>query len=183
MSYPATSLCLALMLSTVGAPAMAQQLPAKPAVVGAPRSAAPTIAAPTRATPAPIAKSAFLLKVESEFISMDANKDGRLTKDEVERFRSAAIATRRREQNRALFTQLDTDRNGALSPQEFERIAGPTPTVNVQPLITKMDTNKDQLITSSEYRAGAATDFDRLDVNKDGLLSQAEARTGNRPVR
>jgi hypothetical protein len=183
MSYPAISLCLALTLA--GTAASAQQTPARPVgtVPGAARPPAPVTAAPTRVAPAPMAKSAFLMKVDSEFVAMDANKDGKLTKDEIERFQSTAIEARRRERNRALFAQLDTDRNGALSPQEFERIAGRARIVNVQPLIVKEDTNKDQQLSMSEYRAGAAADFDRLDTNKDGFLSQAEAQAENRPAR
>lgn len=157
---------------STGAPAATSQRPAQPA---------PTAAAP-RTPPPPMAKAAFLANVDKEFEAMDTNKDKKLTKAEIEQFRVRQIATRRQQQNRALFAQLDIDKNGYLSAQEFERVAGPSPTVNVQPLMDKIDANKDQQVTPAEYRAGASADFDRLDTNRDGALSSAEARP-NQPAR
>lgn len=184
MPHRALSHSLASALVLVAVPAVAQSAGSRPAatpVTGPARSGqqAP-IATTPRTPPPPMPKATFLANVDKEFEAMDGNKDKRLTKAEIEQFRARAIATRRQRQNRALFTQLDIDKNGYLSAQEFERVGGPVPTVNAQPLIDKMDGNKDQQVTAAEYRAGAAADFDRLDANKDGALSPAEARS-NQP--
>lgn len=184
MLYRALAIGLTSLLALAsGSPVVAQVTSAKPAATTA-TPARPAQQAPAAAarTPAPsMPKATFLANVDKEFDAMDANKDKKLTKAEIEQFRTRAIANNRLQRNRALFMQLDTDKNGYLSPQEFEKIAGPMPTVNVQPLMDKIDSNRDQQVTQAEYRAGAIADFDRLDTNKDGVLSPAEAR-GGRPA-
>lgn len=184
MPHRALSRSLAWALVLVAVPAVAQIAGSRPPVtsVTAPvRSAQPGPMVTTpRTPPPPMPKATFLANVDKEFEAMDGNKDKKLTKAEMEQFRARAIATRRQRQNRALFAQLDIDKNGYLSAQEFERVGGPLPVVNAQPLIDKVDGNKDQQITVAEYRAGATADFDRLDINKDGALSPVEARS-NQP--
>jgi Secreted protein acidic and rich in cysteine Ca binding region. len=123
---------------------------------------------------APVTKVAFLANVEKEFSAMDANKDKKLSKPEIEKFRRAALERQRVARSINLFNRLDADKNGYLSREEFSHLAAPIPAINVQPLMTRADANRDQQLSEEEYRASATGDFDRLDINKDGILSAAE---------
>lgn len=164
MSVHFARLTTAVFLATsIVSPALAQQAAAPPA--------------PTQQRP-PVPKAQFLERVGAEFAAMDVNKDNKVTKAEMEQYRGKAIAEQQQQRNRVLFAKLDADKNGSLSAQEFARLAGPTPRVNVEPLMKRVDSNRDQQLTLAEYRAGAQADFDRLDTNNDGKLSPAEARAG-----
>lgn len=134
------------------------------------------------AASAGVAKSAFLANVTSEFIRIDTNRDGKVTSEELERHRMQEFANRRQNQNRVLFSRLDADKNGQLSAEEFAKLTGASPKINVQPLVTRMDANKDKTVSQAEFVTGAQADFERLDANKDNVLSPAEARAGNRPA-
>ena len=122
-----------------------------------------------------ISKSAFLSGIDAEFTQMDVNKDKKVSTAELEQHRRAAMLKRHQERVRATFAQLDSDKNGSLSQQEFAQVAGQPPAINVQPFMARIDTNKDSSLTQAEYRTGATADFDRLDANRDGTLSSAEA--------
>lgn len=131
------------------------------------------------AASAGMAKAQFLTNVTAEFAQIDANKDGKTTKEEIERYRTQMLASRRRANNRAAFARLDANKDGSLSQQEFAALVGSTRKVNVDPLVTKLDANKDGAVTLPEFQAGAGADFARLDTNKDNVLSQQEVRSGN----
>ena len=131
-------------------------------------------AAPTR-----VATRADVLKMSATtFARFDTNKDGSLSKAEVE----AAEVQRRQAASQAMqarlnqeFAKLDTDRNNQLSQAEF-RAAVPQlrPAAGAGDAIARLDSNKDGRISVDEYRAPTLTAFDRLDSNKDGTLSAAE---------
>lgn len=80
--------------------------------------------------------------------------------------------------NRALFVQLDTDRNGQISQAEFAALSPPPPTAGAQQMLTRMDSNRDSQISQVEYRASTLFNFDRLDANKDGYVSPDEMKAG-----
>ena len=96
----------------------------------------------------------------------DADKDGKLSKDEVPDFMKER------------FDQMDTNKDGSLSLQEYnaQLAAVPLPKPNVAPALDRLDTNKDGKISLSENRAPAMAQFDRADTNKDGILSPEEQR-------
>lgn len=135
---------------------------AKPAVVGG------------------VSKAVFLKNVDDEFTKTDSNGDKIVTSAELEAFRAALIAARRRKANEALFTRLDTNKDGVVSKGEFAAMIGPMPKVNVSGLVARIDTNKDAKITPAEFRANALLDFDRMDTNKDGNLDASEASRNNK---
>ena len=54
--------------------------------------------------------------------------------------------------NRALFQQLDTDRNGQISPAEFTKVTPPE-AVNARPLIAQYDADKNGQVSKIEYRS------------------------------
>lgn len=158
-------------------PAVIAILAASPAFAQQPNAGAPAGQRPAGA--AGMARAQFLTNVAAEFAQIDANKDGKATKAEIERHRVQAIAARQRANNRAAFASLDTNKDGSLSQQEFAAPLATAPRVNVDPLIAKLDANKDGGVTSAEFQAGAVADFTRLDTNRDNLLSPQEARGGN----
>ena len=148
--------------------------------VGALHFASPSLGqAKVGVTPdAPLPKSQFIDGMDGEFRKMDGDKNGQLTKSEIEQFQTQQQAAQGRARNKALFAQLDKDKNGQLSQSEFARIATPAPVANAQPMISRMDGNRDSQISSSEYRAATLANFDRVDSNKDGIVTSDELKAG-----
>jgi Ca2+-binding EF-hand superfamily protein len=127
---------------------------------------------------------AELLKGSAEdFIKrLDKNKDGYLTKDEVQMFPRLANN----------FERFDLDRDGRLDKKEVERLltemrkllgqgAGTPPKGAmvdqiVANILERMDTNKDGKISRAEARGPIAEAFDQIDTNKDGFLDKSELR-------
>lgn len=149
---------VALALVVNGSAAMAQQQTSKSVPV------------------AGVSRADFAGRVDKEFAAMDVNKDGKLATAEIEQYRQAKLEERARRVNAARFTQLDKDKNGYLSSQEFAALVGTPPRINGKPLVTRFDRNKDGVLTREEYRDGSLGDFERRDVNKDGILAPGEAR-------
>lgn len=100
----------------------------------------------------------------------DADKDGRVTLAEV------------RSGREALFRLHDTNRDGALSPAEFDRIAPQSAggrQANNQRRVQRalrgqLDTNADGFVSLKEYVAGAEPWRDRMDLDGDGVLSSSD---------
>lgn len=124
---------------------------------------------------APIPRATFLTVMDAEFRKMDADKNGQVTKVEIEQFQRLQAVAESQARNRALFAQLDKDRNGQISAAEFAAVT-PPPTVNAQPLIAQYDANRDGKVSQVEYRSVKLTRFDRIDADKDGIASLAEQR-------
>jgi hypothetical protein len=133
--------------------------------------------APAHAAPAagPIARAQFLTIMDQEFRKMDADKDGRLTRGEVDLFQRAAAVAEAGQRNRALFARLDADRNGQISPAEFLKMTVPAAT-DPAPLFRQYDPNHDGVITIVENRTVKLSRFDAIDADKDGVASIAEQR-------
>jgi len=147
--------------------------------------AALTIASPllgqakmTATTEVPLARARFIAGMDGEFRKMDADKNGQLTRTEIEQFQTQQLADQSRARNKALFGQLDKDKNGQLSQAEFARIATPAPVANAQPMIARMDGNRDSQISIAEHRAATLANFDRVDSDKDGVVTPAELKAG-----
>ena len=136
------------------------------------------IVAPTSAVAqpaAPIPRAAFLSVMDGEFGKMDADKNGQVTKLEIEQFQRLQAVAQAQARNRALFAQLDADRNGQISRAEFAKVTA-TEAVNAQPLIAQYDSNRDGKVTQVEYRGVKLSRFDAIDTDKDGIASVAEQR-------
>ena len=158
------ALLASLLMSTWAAPALAQ--------APASRAAAPA--------PQPITRAAFISTMDEEYKKLDANKDGSVSRAEVEaseqRRRSGELAQKARQ----LFVKFDTNKNSQLSLEEFIYATGggPQQRPDVTPVMTRLDPNRDQKITLVEYRTVTLVGFDRMDADKDGIVNVAEMRTG-----
>jgi Ca2+-binding EF-hand superfamily protein len=131
-------------------------------------------AAPAAASNVP--RADYITSMDGEFRKMDADKNGRLTRAEIEAFERIAALGQARARAQAKFAELDTDRNGQISPAEFARLVTDVPAVDGRPLIAKLDGNKDGQISLIEHRAGKLSYFDHIDSDKDGIVSIAEMK-------
>ena len=151
-------------------------------VMSALLSAAATPALGQAARPAAPANSnvpraIYITQMDTEFRQMDADKNGQVTRGEVEGFERSAAVAQARARTEAMFTSLDTDKNGSISPLEFGKLAVGSPAVDGRPLIGKLDTNKDGQISLIEHRGGKLSYFDQIDIDKDGVVTVAEMKT------
>ncbi len=138
------------------------------------QAARPAPAAATAASNVP--RADYITTMDTEFRKMDADKNGRLTRPEIEAFERITALGRARARAQARFAELDTDRNGQISPAEFARLVTGVPAVDGRPLIAKLDGNKDGQISLIEHRAGKLSYFDQIDSDKDGVVSVAEMK-------
>jgi len=129
-------------------------------------------------TDAPLPRAQFIAGMDGEFRKMDADKNGQLTKSEIEQFQTQQLAAQARARNKSLFGQLDKDKNGQLSQSEFEKIATPAPVANAQPMIARMDGNRDSQISGAEYRTATLANFDRVDSDRNGIVTAEELKAG-----
>lgn len=132
--------------------------------------------APQPAGPQPIQRTAFITQMESQFGKMDADRNGQLTKAEIEQFQQSQALADAQERNRALFAQLDADKNRQLSPAEFARLVRSAPPTDATPIMARIDGNRDGQVTSSEYRTATLANFDRLDTDRNGTVTPAEMK-------
>ena len=145
---------------------------ASPQLLGAVQAAS---AAPA----APPTRAAVISTAQANFAEVDTNKDGSLSKAEIDaaQVRAKARATAQLAQRvDDEFKRLDADKNGQLTLAEFR---GATPTVRANAgastmIIQRLDANKDGKITVEEFRAPILAGFDRIDSDKDGTISAAE---------
>lgn len=127
--------------------------------------------------PQPLPRAQFIATMDGEFRKVDGNKDGQLTRPEIEQFQTAAILARAQARSRALFARLDADKNGQISAAEFAKLPLNLPKADASGLL-KFDTGKDGRVSLLEHRTATLTNFDRLDTDKDGNVSVAEGRAG-----
>ena len=97
------------------------------------------------------------------FQEMDADKDGKLSRQEID-----AAAEK-------VFQEADKDRDGYLSEQEFKAIQG------ARSKFRDLDRNKDGKLSMDEIRKSADNRFRYLDRNKDGSLDGLETNIRRAP--
>ncbi len=130
----------------------------------------------TPATAQPLSRAAFIATMDAEYRKLDSNRDQTVTRTEIDanlRARQAASVAQR---TRALFAQIDGDRNGQLSIDEFIRANAPTGAVDGGAIMSRLDANRDQKVTLVEYRILTLANFDRIDSDRDGVITPAEQR-------
>ena len=137
-------------------------------------------AAPAAQAPQPIPRAAFMQRIDSVFVSADANKDGFADRAELEAVQVREFNNQKTfvlKQREALFKRLDKDNNGALTLAEFNApVTGAPVKTDAAAVLGRFDTNKDGKVSLAENRAPAMSQFDRADGNKDGVLSVAEQK-------
>ena len=144
-------------------------------------ASAQNAAAPAAQGPQPLTRTAFMQKVDNSFVTVDTNKDGFMDRTEIEAAETKVMGARKAmvlRQREALFKNLDANKDGNLTLQEFNAKvqAAALPKANATPVLGRLDTNKDGKISLAENRAPSMAQFDRADTNKDGSLSAAEQR-------
>ena len=120
------------------------------------------------------ARGAMMLEM---FDTMDADKDGKLTKAEMEAHRAAEFAA------------ADTNSDGKLDAEELAahhlaRMTAPAAERSAQ-MIARMEDDGDGSLSADEMnQTMQERRFARLDTDKDGAISKAEAESaGNRMER
>lgn len=143
--------------------------------------------APAQAQQAPQSqtRATFTQNVDATFNIVDANKDGFVTRAEIEAAQTKQLQELKARQQAELsaeFKKLDTNKDNQLSMAEFNAGAAPLPATAPDAPIAHLDTNKDGKISRDEYRAPKLADFDKADKNHDGTLTVAEfkAATGQK---
>jgi len=127
-------------------------------------------------------------KVKEHFAAIDTNKDGVITREEADAYKTA----KRQEMRDRMFTRLDADKNGQISREEFDAShregmgEGHGRGYGMRgmhgrgmmggDLFTKADANSDGKVTLSEATSKALEMFDRADANKDGTVTPEERR-------
>ena len=123
-----------------------------------------------------VPRTDYIAQMDLEFGKMDADKNGKVSRAEIEAYdRAMAVATARA-RAQATFAQLDIDHNGQVNQTEFMKLVTGTPPADGRPLIAKLDSNKDGQISLVEHRAGKLSYFDQIDTDKDGVVTIAEMR-------
>jgi Ca2+-binding EF-hand superfamily protein len=123
-----------------------------------------------------VPRADYISTMDIEFRKMDGDKNGKVTRAEIEAFERGAALGQARARAQAMFVQLDTDRNGQLSAAEFGKMITGSPQVDGRPFLAKLDTNKDGAVSLIEHRAGKLSYFDQIDSDKDGIVTVAEMK-------
>lgn len=103
-----------------------------------------------------------------DFGAIDADKDGKITKDEIAAFRAARAAA------------IDANGDGKLGAEELAamQMQGMQDRANQRAarMIERMDTDGDGLLTAAEMAAGhdGMPMFERIDADGDGAITQDE---------
>ena len=115
---------------------------------------------------------------DTEFMKMDANKDGKISADEH------AAATRK------MFDMMDANKDGQVTADEMDaahaRITGKkanTSDLTAAEKIKVVDTDGDGILIAEEHAAGSRAIFAKMDTDKDDFLSKAEFATGHANLR
>jgi len=100
---------------------------------------------------------------EAIFARLDVNKDGRLTVDEL----MGPQRARR---------QLPKSQDGGINATDTTKPDSDSRRTRADRLLQRLDSDKDGVISRTEWLAADDTRFDRCDANKDGKLAFGECR-------
>jgi Ca2+-binding EF-hand superfamily protein len=129
----------------------------------------------------PVTKSELESRLEADYADLDADKDGKVTPDEVKaRLVKGAQAEidRLTKERDASFARFDANGDGSISKEEFDARAKlpAMKEADAKPFLDRFDGNKDGAISKEEFRTPTLTNFNRLDKNKDGTVTEAEIK-------
>jgi Ca2+-binding EF-hand superfamily protein len=122
----------------------------------------------------PVERADYLATWDALYRAYDGDGDGAVTAQEV-----SARLTREQQQhvlaaNREIFTGLDRDGNGALSLDEFARLAAEVAPVDPASFVQRFDLDRNGAITLVEHRTVMLAGFDAIDADKDGVVTPEE---------
>lgn len=127
-------------------------------------------------TSEPLTRAVFIATMDAEYRRIDGNRDQIVTKSEIEANQRARRVAAAAQRARAVFGQIDTDRNGQISVDEFVKANATPQTSDGSAIMGRLDTNRDQKVTLVEYRILTLGNFDRIDTDRDGVLTAGEQR-------
>jgi len=110
-----------------------------------------------------VSRDEAMARADARFDRLDANKDGKLTPDEMQARRLMGGAEPA--------ASAPPPADGASPPPSPP---GPGGRGFGGRMFARLDTNGDGVIDRDEYRAQAAQRFDRMDTNKDGKVDASE---------
>jgi Ca2+-binding EF-hand superfamily protein len=113
-------------------------------------------------------------KADVEFMTMDTNKDGKVSADEH------ASASKK------MFDMMDANRDGKVTAAEMaaahQRITGKKAKksdMSAADKIKVVDTDGDGILTAEEHAAGSRSMFEKMDTAKNGFLTKDELAAGH----
>ena len=127
----------------------------------------------------PLLRANFLAQMDAQFGKMDSDRNGQLSRTEIEQFEQQKALAEAQARNDALFDRLDVNKNGQISASEFDKLVPERPPASsAQPMLSREDSNRDGLISLIEHRSATLANFDRLDRDRDGAVSPDEMKAG-----
>ena len=130
----------------------------------------------------PVARADYLNVMDAEFAAMDADGNGWVTAQEVSAKLTRDEQVQAMAQNRQLFAQLDSNRDGMISPDEFAQLVTRSQPVSPANYMQRIDLNQDGQVTLIEHRKVMLDTFDRLDTDLDGIVTPMEMQAGTAPA-
>ena len=142
----------------------------------------------------PMVRADVTAQVKAQFATMDANKDGAITREEI----TAHQAAQRKEMQDKMFAKMDANQDGAISKDEFDAhhkdMAGhmmiamdgadasdmpmpPPPPGMMAPDGPHKIVIKRKMMGGPGGMMGEGRMFDMADANKDGKVTESEALT------
>ena len=153
----------------------------------------------------PMTRAGIVQMVQQHFTMLDTNKDGFITKAEMDAGKSAMKdrrASRKEERGAKMFDRMDSNHDGSITRQEFDSAhqamagrmdghgrrgmhrMGMMHAAGMGGRMFDMaDADKDGRVSLQEATTAAAAHFDRADTNHDGTITPDEMRSAHQAMR